>query len=231
MTIWQDLVGTVGSFFKLGISGVRLKNSSGNLLIRDTGDSADAEVTASKVNISGETIVLNSDATEASSDWKLTLQRNASATESLTLVAPPAKGTDGYVLRQKPGTSSGVLELELAAAGTTDSCLKLDTTTLAFGDSSPVTMFTLPANAVVDFVEVEVNTAFNGTAPTVSIGVSGTTSKFAASSNFDLKTSGRYRCHPQVVAEGSTQALIATYAADSSSAGAALIRVAYSTPS
>lgn len=230
MGLWQNLFGTVNSYFKLGLSGVRLKNSGGNLLVRNTGDSADAEVTASKANISGDDLVLNSDAAGSGNDWAHTLRRNTSATAALVLVTPPAKGTDGHVLRQKAGTSSGVLELELAAAGTTDQCCTVDTTSLAFGSSSPVTMFTLPANAVVEKVQIVVDTAFDGTAPTVSIGVSGTTSKYMPATAVDLKTTGEYEYHPGLTADGGTNAIIATYSADSSSAGAARILVHYSVP-
>jgi hypothetical protein len=230
MSLFSDLFGTLNSYFKIGLAGVRLKNSSGNLLVRNNGDSADAEITASKANISGDSIVVNSDAAGSGNDWLLTLQRNAAQTAALTVVTPPAKGTDGHVLRQKSGTAGGVLELELVAAGSTTQCDTVDTTSLAFGDSSPVAMFSMPADAVVDFVDLIVDTAFNGTAPTASIGVSGTTSKYMASTQNDLKTAGVYRVHPGLPANGSSESLIVTYAADSSSAGAARVLVHYSVP-
>ena len=47
-----DLAGTLGGFFRLGLSGVRLKNNAGNLAVRNSGDrvvpGADAEITAAK---------------------------------------------------------------------------------------------------------------------------------------------------------------------------------------
>lgn len=41
---WANLAGTVLGYIRLGLSGVRLKNSSGSLSIRNAGDSADAVV-------------------------------------------------------------------------------------------------------------------------------------------------------------------------------------------
>lgn len=227
---WSDLLGTIGSYFRIGFAGPRLKASGANLLVRNAGDSADAEVTAAKVNVSGDDLVINSDAAGSGNDWLLTLRRNAAQTAALVVTAPPAKGTDGYVLRQKAGTGAGVLELELAAAGNTEPCDTVDNTALAFGTSSPATMFTLPANAVITSISVIVDTAFDGTAPTVSVGVSGTASKYMPATAVDLKTAGEYEYHPGVAPEGTTNALIATYSADGSSAGAARILVHYSVP-
>ena len=67
--IWQKLLGTVSSSFKVGLSGVLLKNASGNLLVRNNADSADASVTASLVNVSGDSLVINSDAASSGADW------------------------------------------------------------------------------------------------------------------------------------------------------------------
>lgn len=45
MAILAKLTGTIESYFKLGISGPRLKNSSGKVAIRTSDDSTDAAVT------------------------------------------------------------------------------------------------------------------------------------------------------------------------------------------
>lgn len=226
----SDLIATSAAYFKIGLSGVRLKNSSGNLLVRNPGDSADADATVATLHNSADSLEINSDAADSGTDRKLTLSKNPSASAALIVQFPPAKGTDNHVLRQKAGTSAGVMELELVAAGSTQACDTVDTTSLAFGSSSPVTMFTLPANAVVTKVQIIVDTAFDGTAPSVSIGVSGTTSKYFPATAVDLKTTGVYEYHPGLTADGSTNDLIATYSADGSAAGAARMLVYYSVP-
>ena len=225
MSIFSDLVGTTKSYFKLGISGVRLKNVTGNLAVRNSADGADAEVTASKVNISGEQVVLNSDAASSGADWKLILARAASGmTADVTLTFPVDDGTPGQVL-----VTDGSGNLSFGAASNTALCDKVDTTSLAFGSASPLALFSTGAADVVNQVQIIVDTPFNGTAPAVSIGVSGTASKYMAATEVDLKTAGVYSVHPGLVA-GGIEALIATYSADSSSAGAARILVFYATP-
>lgn len=43
-SVWKNLAGTVSGFIRLGLTGVRLKNSSGSLSVRNATDSADAVV-------------------------------------------------------------------------------------------------------------------------------------------------------------------------------------------
>lgn len=228
--VFPDLLGTSKPAFQIGIGGVRLENDSGNVVIRNPADDADAELTASKINVSGNTLVLNSDAAESANDWLLTLQRHATQTESLTVVFPPAKGTDGHHLRQKPGTASGVLELELVEGSAGG--VSVDTTTLAFDDSSPVTMFELPDGAVIDRIQVIIDTPFDGAAPTMSVGVSGTASKYMTATENDLTAAAGtvFETHPGLDDQGAAEDLIITYAADSSAAGSARVLVYYSIP-
>lgn len=225
-TIWQDLVGTTKSFLRLGFSGVRLKNSAGNLVVRDSGDTADAEVTASKVNVSGNVLELNSDAAGVGADWKFTLQRAAAGmTAAVTLTLPVDDGTPNQILQTD---GSGVLSW--ASAGSTASSDKIDTTSLAFGTASPLALFSTGAADIIDSVEIVIDTAFNG-APTLSIGIVGTTSKYGSATDIDLtQVAGTtIQLHPGLVAQG-IEALIATYAAGGASAGAARILVHYATP-
>jgi len=226
MGLWKDLLGILGDSLSLGLAGVRLKDSSGNLLVRNAGDSADAAVTASKVNVSGDVLDVNSDAAGAGADWKYSIQRPSSGmSAAVVLTLPPTDGNASEVL-----TTDGNGVLTFQAAGVTGLCRKADTTALAFGAASPLALFTLPANAIIHAVTVFVRTAFNGAAPTMSVGIAGTTSKYMAATQVDLKTIGQYEVSPGLAASGSTESLIASYAADSSSAGAADIVVEYSVP-
>ncbi len=227
--LWSDLLGSTKSFFRIGKTGPRLKDSSGNLLVRNPGDSADAAVTASLVNVSGNDIVLNSDAAESGADWKLTLRRNTAATESIIVIYPADDGTDGQALRRKAGSSAGAPELEWFTPTSGTGSLSVDTTSLAFGSSSPVTMFTLPAAAIIDKIQVVIDTAFDGT-PTMSVGISGQTSKYSATSDVDLNATAAtvFEIHPGLAAPGGGgDALILTYAAGGATAGAARVLVYY----
>jgi len=224
MSLVLDLIATSKSFLKIGLTGVRLKNSAGNLLVRNTGDSADAEVTASKVSISGEILDINSDAASSGADWKYTVQRPTSGmTAAVVLTLPIDDGTASQVLQTD---GSGVLSW--ASTGSTASSDKVDTTSLAFGTASPLAMFSTGAADIITKIQVVVDTAFNGT-PTMSIGVTGTTSKYSATTDVDLTTTGVYEIHPGLTA-GGTEALITTYSAGGASAGAARVLVFFATP-
>ena len=145
-------------------------------------------------------------------------------TADVTFTLPVDDGTPGQVLQ-----TDGSGTLSFVSAGSTASALKQDTTALAFGTSSPVTMFSTGASDVIESITVYVDTAFNGTTPTVTVGISGTTSKYSTTADVDLKTAGAYVIHPNLVAQGA-ESLIATYSASTSSAGAGRIVVAYATP-
>jgi len=235
----SNLVGTMQAYFRIGASGPRLKNNSGVLDIRNADDSAYAsarmddltaeDTTLNTLDVKDNDLDLNSDAAGSGADWKYTLRVPSSGmTAAVVLTLPINDGSSGQVLETD---GSGVLSWVTKAGGANQA--KTDVTNLAFGDSSPVTMFTKEAGSKVKEIRVYIDTPFNGTAPTVSIGVVGTTSKYAATTEIDLKAAAGsvFVITPEDAVEGGTEALIATYSADSSSAGAARIEVDTVVPS
>lgn len=231
--IIADLLGTALSKLQIGIDSAAmvLKSASSKLRIRNKADSADAELVASQISSSGDTHLWNEDAAGSGADWTMKHSRPSSGmTEAREYIWPSGNPTVGQVV-EVASYSGGVVTFDYVTAGGSNN-LANDTTTLAFGTSSPETMFTLPANAVVDRILVVVDTAFNGTTPTVSVGITGTTSKFMPATASDLTVAGIYEYDASDIAtSGSTQAIIATYSAGSSSAGSARIIVSYSVPS
>jgi hypothetical protein len=224
--IWQDLLGSTKSQFKLGLLGVLLKNLSGNLTVRNNADSADAEITVSKLNNSGDSIVINSDAAGSVADWKLTLARPASGMASdLTITLPSNAGTPNQVLQ-----TDGSGNLSWVSASSTASSIKDKSINLAYGTTSPVAMFTTGASDVIDSIDIIVDTAFNGT-PTMTVGISGTTSKYTAASQVDLTAAAttKFMINPNLPAQGA-ESLILTYVAGGATAGAARVVVHYATP-
>lgn len=225
-----DLLGTTFTKLQIGLgsAGATLKVASSKLRARNTADSADVPVVGSVIAASGDYLELNEDAAAAGADWKYTLARPSSGmTAAVTLTLPADDGSPSQALTTD---GSGNLSWTTVAAGTDKTVT--DTTALAFGSTSPVSMFTLPANAVVEEVRVIIDTAFNGT-PTLSIGVSGTTSKYMAATQVDLTATATtiFAVSPGITANGSSESLIATYSAGSASAGAARIEVDYVIPS
>lgn len=226
--LFSDLFGTTKNFFKIGgTAGVRLKNSAGDLLVRNTGDTADAAVTASKVNVSGDVVDINSDAAGTGEDWKYTLQRPAAGmAAAVVLTLPVDDGTAGQVLK-----TDGAGVLSWTSAGDTALADKLDTTSLAFGTASPVTMFSTGAADIVDYIDVIIDTAFDGT-PTASVGITGATSKYLGTGDIDLTAAAGtvFTVHPGLASAGAAEALIITYAAGAATVGAARFIVHYATP-
>lgn len=225
---WKYIGTQAVSFLINSISSaaVMLKAVTGGLALRNKADSADVALTVSKISVSGEVIDINSDAVLGGADWKYTLQRPTTGmTASVALTLPPDGGTAGYVLQSLGGAVTA-----WAAAAATDQCLKEDTTTIGFAGGVTTGLFTLPINAVIYAVRVVVDTAFNGTAPTISVGIVGTVSKYFGTGDADLKTINEYGNPPGLPAVGTTEALIATYAADSSSAGSCRVIVSFSVP-
>lgn len=215
MSLAMKLRATAEALFGIGIgtTQVNLKNDSGaSISARNAGDTAFVGLKSSFVDLqdtNGQRARLQ--VPDLASDYALTM--------------PPDDGSPGQVLQTD---GSGVLTW--VANGSAAGGVIVDTTSLAFGTGSPLTLFTLPANAVVRKVSVQVDTAFTGTTPQVTIGISGTVSKYSAAGDVDLKTAGLYVIFPEQIPVGTTEALIATYTASGAAAGAARILIEYSVP-
>ena len=223
-----DLLGTLGAKFQLGINGLLLKSTGGKIRARNAADSADAPLVGSTIEASGDSLTLNEDAAGSGADWKLKLSRPATGmTQDLDFKLPANYGTANFVLQ-----TDGAGNLSWAADASATNMQATDTTDLVFGSSSPVAMFTLPANAVVERVQVIIDESFDG-APSLSIGISGTLSKYLGSTQVDLKASAGtiFEVSPGLEANSSAENLIATYSAGGAAAGAARLLVTYVIPS
>jgi hypothetical protein len=116
MGLFSDLFGTLKDTFQLGLGGVKLKNVSVGLVVKAVDGTTDAPVTASKVNISGDVLDINSDAAGAAADWKYTIQRPAAGmTADVALTLPVDDGSANQVLKTD---GSGVLSWASAATTT-----------------------------------------------------------------------------------------------------------------
>ena len=103
-------------------------------------------------------------------------------------------------------------------------------TPLLYNSSSPVSMFTLLIGALPVMVQVIIDTPFDGTAPTLSIGTAGDPDKYMTTVQVNLKGVAEdiYEVKsPVIVVAGSSEVIIATYVADGSSVGAARIKFHY----
>ena len=111
------------------------------------------------------------------------------------------------------------------------------TNTIAYTDSSAVTIGTIPANAQIVNINIDVTTAFNGgSSNTLTVGKSGSAAAFVASTSVgsagraSVATTGVYSAWADV---GSAEVPVtATYAqtGTAASAGAARVTVVYRSP-
>ncbi len=229
---FDDLFGTLRSAFQLGIGGPRIKNNVGAIQARNAPDVAFVALQALLFQTYGNDFELNSGAVGSGADWRYTIRRPSTGmTEAITLVMPATPPSAGQAL-VVASFSAGVATLQwTTVAGGADKPT-VDTTSVAFGAASPITMLNLPANAVVLNVQVIVDTAFNG-APSLSIGIVGTTAKYMPSTQIDLTAAGGtiFSADPGLLPVGSIEAIIGTYAAGGASAGAGRILVKYVNPS
>lgn len=229
MGLFADLLGTTKALFQIAIGGVKLGNSAGNLTVKDGAD-ADSDITVKKAFLSGDELELNSDAAGSGADFKMKIKRPATGmTEAVDFTMPPTHGSPNQLLKTD---GAGNLEFVSSSEVTTQN-VAVDTTTLAFGSTSPLAMFSLPVGAVPELVRIIIDTPFDGTAPSLSIGIVGTTSKYMPATAINLKgTAGDvYEYKPTTAAiAGTPEAVIATYAADGSSAGSARIEFHYVQP-
>lgn len=211
MASWLKITGTQVGKFILGLTGVTLKNNAGNLQVRNNADSAFASADVANLKLNGST-------------YGVTFASSPSQVADYSLVFPVDDGSPGQIMVTD---GNGILSWQ-SAASTADH-LKVDTTSFTFGSASTVSMFTLPANAVIDTVSVIVDTAFDGT-PSMSVGISGDASKYFGSGDSLLSLADRFDVPNQLVANASSEALQISFTAGGASVGAGRVLVSYSVP-
>lgn len=230
---YERINGVQNTTFRLAATSaaatsVVMVNNSGGLTVQDA-TTASTSVTASQFDTTSNTgLVINSDAAGSGADWKFTLSRPAAGmTANTTWTVPVDNGSPNNVLMTD---GSGNLFWSNSAAGATD---VTQTTSLAFGSTSPVVMFTLPADAIILSVVVVVDTAFDGTGPvpSMSVGVAATPSKYVGSGDVDLTVAAGWSVFPNLPADASSEDLIITFVAGGgATAGAARVLVSYCVP-
>lgn len=230
MAVFMDLKGTSQSSFQIQKGGVKIKNSSGVLQVRNAADSAYADIVAAILKASGDTLILNSDATSGGADWAMTLARPASGMTAAVTYTLPAAPTNGYILSTD---GSGVLTWVAPSTPAAANVVLSDSTTITNLDGTgPISLFTLPANAVVHKVQVIVDTTYDVPGG-VSVGTSASPSKYMSNTQSDVQGDAGdvYESTPGQAPVGTTESLEANLnLASFPSAGGIRVLVFYSLP-
>ena len=98
--------------------------------------------------------------------------------------------------------------------------------TITHASSSTVTLGTVPANSVITKVIARTYTAFDGSSPSIDVGVSGSTYKYLYSGDYGIVTQNTYVTHFHEK-EASEIDIIATVNTGSSTTGSTDIYIEY----
>ena len=227
MSVYMDLKGTSETSFNIGLSSsaVKLKQGSSALEIKNKADAAFLDVKCLKALLTGESLTFNENATLSGASWKMTLARPTSGMTANVTYTLPAAPTNGYFLTTD---GSGNLSWAPVASPSVTEKVTVDSTPFVFGDfGADLTMFNLPANAVVHDVQVIVDTAFD--VGTIEIGITGTTDKYMTSGQNDLTEASRFVSSPNNIPVGVVEAIKGTFAG-TPTVGAGRVLVFYSIP-
>lgn len=227
MSVYMDLKGTSESSFNIGLSSaaIKLKNNSSVLDIKNKADAAYLSIRCLQALITSNQLVLNDDAALAGDDWKMTIARPSTGMTGSVTYTLPAAPTNGYFLTTD---GSGNLSWAAVSSPSVTEKVSVDSTPFVFGDfGADLTMFNLPANAVVHDVQVIVDTAFD--AGTIQIGITGNVNKYMTSGQNDLSEASRFVSSPNNIPVGVVEAIKGTFTG-TPTVGAGRVLVFYSIP-
>ena len=175
-----------------GVGTINIKDSSGTVQLRNTGDTAFADAGAKQIRIHGV------NATNA-----VVLNAPSGLGASVTYTLPGTDGATGDVL-----TTNGAGTTSWAAS--TTNAVQAQQEDFTEATSSPLSIFTPAANAVILEVIVKITAAAAGGSPTVQVGTAGSPGLYMTTAEIDLLTTGTYIVYPEVNVGGTPSATILT---------------------
>lgn len=103
-------------------------------------------------------------------------------------------------------------------------------TTVLYTQTSPVPIITLPGNSVVLSTQVTVNSPFNGTTPTLNVGINSDQDLLIEANEIDLTTVDVFKDSSNTILGSGSQQVFVYPSFGASTAGSATIFVQYSSP-
>jgi len=97
----------------------------------------------------------------------------------------------------------------------------------AYGDASPLTIYTAPENQLIKQITLIVLTAFNGSAPTVSIGTTASPALLMATAENNLAVIGSFETSPNETISAGTQIKVFITPGAGASAGQCGVLIEY----
>ena len=209
-----DFVGTLKTYAR--IAGLRLANAGDTVLeIRDKAGTAFRDLRSRAVSFRLAT---------GTNEVKLQIPSEPAA--NITFNLPVTTGSTGQVL-----STDGTGTLSWSSVAVSSNQMLSQQEVIAFNSSSPVTVFTPPALATILSVMVEVETVFNATTPTLSVGVAGTVTRYMGATDNDLSVAATYEVQPLYEESASPSAIIVTFSPGTGgTTGSARVTVNYANP-
>jgi hypothetical protein len=209
----SDLAGTLRSAFRIGVN--KLINVS-SVLTSQTNAGVNAPIAMSQVQLKA-----------ASAAGMVSLKSPDSLATELAFTMPAADGSTDQALVTN---ASGVLSFKTVATGS--NAVKAEDQAVVHGDSGALPIITLPAGATVQRITVEVNTPFDGTgpAPSLSVGLVGSVSKYMSATELDLGVAGIYEVEPMIEEAGIVSPIVTFIQGGGHSAGAATVTLQWVVP-
>lgn len=191
----SNLVRTLSTYFRIGT--IRIKDNSGVVAMRESDDSAHAELSAKKAHIMG-----------TNATYGVILDAPSSLGGNVSLVLPNSQGSTGQVLTTN---GSGTLSW----AGVAADADKTEVISFTESTSSPATIFSPADNTVIRQIVVEVTAAASGGSPTIQIGYTSDADAYMEADECDLGEAGLYTLFPMTSVGVSPDDVILTITPDS----------------
>jgi hypothetical protein len=162
MSLWSDFIGTSSGYIRLGLTGVRIKNSTGVLSVRNAADSADASINASGLALGSGSITmtgsLGSTGSRLTKGWFTDLQCTNAIAASITGSAPTLTTPRAIYGNNFDGSAALTQVIDSAYGGTGNGFAKLS------GPTTSEKTFTLPdASTTILTTNAAVTVAQGGT--------------------------------------------------------------------
>lgn len=213
--VWKKIQGIINGYLKLGFQGPMIKkDGTDNDQLDIVGNNG---VSDAKVNVAltkTKTIeLLDADGSNKTSITQPDLSGD------LNLRLPITMGNNGDHI-----ATDGAGNLFFTGGGDAKdlSCYQA---TINYNTASPDNLVNMPANYLVKNIALEVVTPFDGTAPTLSVGIAGDVSRFVETADVDLLNAGTYLIDIEMT-EAAAEQMIATINPDGATVGQVIITVA-----
>lgn len=108
-----------------------------------------------------------------------------------------------------------------------NSQMLLSHTTIAYSQSSPITLITLPSQAVITSLEVSVMIPFNGSSPSLTIGTSATPDLLMDANSVDISQAGTFINEANSILPSGTQVINAYFNNTDATQGTIIIFISY----